>query len=357
MRMCKCGKANQPTRKFCIRCGEPLIGQEKDEKPAAPAPTPAPAPAEVAPPEESSYKPVGSPDKFSPTTNDQWVRPSQVDSDRVRSAERHTDKTELEKAQEAFEKAEDEDIDGRMLRASELKELMAEGPAEIYTEEEPAAPPAATPPVATPPTAAPPAATPPAATPPTAAPPAATPPAATPPTAAPPAATPPVATPPAAAPPAKPPATIPKPQVAAKSIETKVDARPAQPSVSGDDLDPRIQQVDSDLAEFNIKLQALQAELEDIRSKNEGNVTWVNTVAEQKRIKLEEAEEDLRRAKEEFSNASKDLQNAEKRMKKEVSDAEKRVSDIEKRIDNAHKFREKRLKEIEKEKEKEAREN
>jgi hypothetical protein len=123
----KCGKANQPTRKYCIRCGASLIKQEvpveKATLPTAQTPqvpeTPAPAP----PP--------------TPSEQDKWVKPSQVDHDRVRSAGGLTrPKSEFEKAKEAFAKAETvgiEEADGsgvietRMLRASEVKELL-EGP-------------------------------------------------------------------------------------------------------------------------------------------------------------------------------------------------------------------------------------
>ncbi|MHA2386177.1 MAG: hypothetical protein ACXAEE_08210 [Candidatus Thorarchaeota archaeon] len=67
-----------------------------------------------------------------PTTEDQWVKPSEVSRDRVRTASGGSRKTELEKAQEAFARAEDVGIDEegtgvietRMLRASEVRELL-----------------------------------------------------------------------------------------------------------------------------------------------------------------------------------------------------------------------------------------
>ncbi|TFG32078.1 zinc ribbon domain-containing protein [Candidatus Thorarchaeota archaeon] len=129
MRNCeKCGKANQPTRKFCIRCGASLI---KKEKPAA-APVQPPKP-EV-PVTHVPVAPQAPP--VSRTTNDQWVKPSEVSRDRVRAAGGGKQKSELEKAREAFAKAETvgiEEADGsgvietRMLRASEVRELL-EGP-------------------------------------------------------------------------------------------------------------------------------------------------------------------------------------------------------------------------------------
>lgn len=128
----KCGKANQPTRKYCIRCGSSLL---KKAKKAAPAPQPEvvqPAPTPVAP---APAPPVA--ETPSSTTSDAWVKPSEVSRDRVRSGSGiEKPKSEMEKAREAFAKAETvgiEEADGsgvietRMLRASEVKELL-EGP-------------------------------------------------------------------------------------------------------------------------------------------------------------------------------------------------------------------------------------
>jgi hypothetical protein len=125
----KCGKANQPTRKFCIRCGASLI---KDEAPKEKAPLPT---AEAQAPEVPEAPPLEP--AATTSTADQWVKPSQVAIDRVRTAGGLTKpKSEFEKAKEAFAKAETVGIDEadgsgvietRMLRASEVKELL-EGP-------------------------------------------------------------------------------------------------------------------------------------------------------------------------------------------------------------------------------------
>ncbi len=79
LRTCeKCGKANQDTRKFCIRCGASLLKPIKEK----PAPTPAPEAAQpkAAAPQATPKKPL------SPTTDDTWVKPSEVSRDRVRTA-------------------------------------------------------------------------------------------------------------------------------------------------------------------------------------------------------------------------------------------------------------------------------
>ncbi|MHA1964526.1 MAG: zinc ribbon domain-containing protein [Candidatus Thorarchaeota archaeon] len=127
----KCGKANQPTRKFCIRCGASLL---KTAKPKEKAPLPeAPAPVVT---EGAPVAPAPEPAP-APAEDEKFVKPSSVSTDRVRSAGGLTrPKSEFDKAKEAFAKAETVGIDEpggsgivetRMLRASEVKELL-EGP-------------------------------------------------------------------------------------------------------------------------------------------------------------------------------------------------------------------------------------
>ena len=124
----KCGKANQPTRKFCIRCGSSLIKKDAPKE-KAPLPTAEQAPVAEVPVAPAPETPAASDDK--------WVKPSSVSPDRMRTAGGLTrPKSEFEKAKEAFAKAETVGIDEadgsgvietRMLRASEVKELL-EGP-------------------------------------------------------------------------------------------------------------------------------------------------------------------------------------------------------------------------------------
>ncbi len=141
MRTCdKCGKANQPTRKFCIRCGGSLLKKSK----ATPAPTP--APVAQAPVVETPVAPQPAvPQPAAPAkTDDKWVKPSEVSRDRVRVAGGTKQLSELDKARAAFAKAESVGIDEpegsgvietRMLRASEVRELL-EGPGMMSTGEE-----------------------------------------------------------------------------------------------------------------------------------------------------------------------------------------------------------------------------
>lgn len=148
MRVCpKCGKTNQETRKYCIRCGSVLTAPEKrreerkEEKSEAGSETgkvtTAASVAKASAPRSS--------DTASPVTHDEWVRPSNVSRGRMRATEHSTGKSEMEKAREAFARAEEVGIaeegpgitETRMLRASEVRELLRQSAAEE------AAPPAA----------------------------------------------------------------------------------------------------------------------------------------------------------------------------------------------------------------------
>ncbi|MGY5873410.1 MAG: zinc-ribbon domain-containing protein [Candidatus Thorarchaeota archaeon] len=138
MRNCeKCGKANQPTRKFCIRCGASLLKKAKPQPVADPTPVQA---APAAPVQAAPTIPEPT-----PTEDDKWVKPSEVSRDRVRVAGGSKQKSELDKAREAFAKAETVGIDEadgsgiietRMLRASEVRELL-EGPSVMAGEDIP----------------------------------------------------------------------------------------------------------------------------------------------------------------------------------------------------------------------------
>ncbi len=122
MKTCpKCGKVNQPTRKYCIRCGASLRkppSRKRATTKAKPEPEPEPAIVGTSPPP--------------PVTDDEWVRPSQIRKDRVRTTSKKKGTSEMDKARRTFEEA--EHSDSRMLRASEVHELI-EGPGEMGTDE------------------------------------------------------------------------------------------------------------------------------------------------------------------------------------------------------------------------------
>jgi hypothetical protein len=135
LRTCpSCGKANNPIRKYCVRCGKSLIISKDDEpgkKPLAPSTQPAATerPEQVKTIDTATKTPA---DGFGVTTGDQWVKPSQVQRERMRTTSSSRGKSEMEKAKEAFARAEkvgiqDEEgdiVETRMLRASDVRELM-----------------------------------------------------------------------------------------------------------------------------------------------------------------------------------------------------------------------------------------
>ncbi|MFO7836453.1 MAG: hypothetical protein R6V83_07355 [Candidatus Thorarchaeota archaeon] len=141
MRICEnCGKANQVTRRYCIRCGKRLVSPSRpsDSRDVRAEPQPRSKEQKAAQTQEAEAPSQPTPEEPETTSStitsgDEWVRPSEVVRNRVRHG-RAAAKTELEKAQEAFAKGDEALIDDgnpgivetRMLRASEIHELMKE---------------------------------------------------------------------------------------------------------------------------------------------------------------------------------------------------------------------------------------
>jgi hypothetical protein len=372
MRNCpKCGRANQPTRKYCIRCGGLLLSVEQKPKTiSSPTEThvaPEPVIKEVQPPASSTGE-------ARVTTNDEWVKPSQVSRDRVRTADGSLKpKSEFEKAKEAFARADkvgieetgEGIIETRMLRASEVQELMSELESQRQTSvapppSTPAAPPPSTmqaPPTSPPPQPAPSRTEP--IVPEPSAPVQET------------ARTPPgiVVTPEPK--PTSSPQKPPMPDFSARASSTtapsaKPVATPTKTSIpeiqsilsSVTDpeylQDSQVKDTVNDLTNLHTEMTQFNSDLDAVRSRLESEVRDYWNVAEVKRIHFESIEEELRLAKQEWNDSIKVYQQAEKRMKNEVSSREKRIKDIEKRIEKTEGNIEKRVKELDKEKEKQA---
>ncbi len=369
MRTCpKCGRANQPTRKYCIRCGGNLLSVEQKPKTIS-SPTVAPVTPE---PEVKEVQPVASTSSEARvTTNDEWVKPSQVSPDRVRTGDGTTKPmSEFEKAKEIFAKADSadiEDTDGdiiepRMLRASEVQELMGEmeSQREVSAASSSAPPPAAATP---PPTAS---HTPPAASPPPAAQPSTAP--AKPEPSAPAAPAPRVETAPT---PATPPPKPRIPDIPTKAPKTapppaQPAAKPSMASIPGIESvlstlpdrayrqDPQIMGIVNDLTNLHTEMAQFKSDLDSVRSRLESEVRDYWNVAEVKRIHFESIEEQLRLAKQEWNDSTKVYQQTAKRMSNELSSREKRIKDLEKRIKKTGDSIGKRAKDLDKEKAKRA---
>ncbi|MFW9925526.1 MAG: hypothetical protein ACFFDM_02040 [Candidatus Thorarchaeota archaeon] len=371
----KCGRQNQPTRKYCTRCGALLLRLEEEQPPAPEKPAVSKARAAPAKP----------PSEVVTAAEEPLVRPSKVATDRVIPPERHVEKTELEKAREAFARAEDVGIEEatgegivetRMLRASEVRELMdsAAGWAETAPPQPTAAPDSPeTPPAPTMPT----------------------PkdiergilgskseyvdkPKPVPEPSPPQPSVEPLASPPGApsvstVTPPKPAPTIPPQQSVKTTAKTQAPLAtppPAPATITPQDVtaemwefeakvpdkayldDVTIKGTLSDLKHLLIELKQVQSDLSSCKSRQDESVLQYRNTAEVKRINFESLQEQAKHAKEEWNDAEKEYQRAEDRRKNEISSREKRLDKIEKQIKKAESTMTKRVKELDKEKEK-----
>lgn len=361
MKVCaKCGRANDVTRKYCTRCGASLLKVAEEQKPKPTASIPevgrVTTGASLKRAEESE-EPL-----FSETSTDseeeRIVRPSEVSPDRVRTAERHMEKTEYERAQETFASSEKMDPSERMLRASELQGLeeetyeeggeqpqfasgslesesepieneqgkevvkqilervkAAEARARVEEEmpledgldpqdEQPSLGTAEAVTYDAPVDA--------------------------------------IKSPPDAlfssAEKTKPTESVFEPSF---STATAASEEPVR--------DEKIRMIDSDIKTFNMERQQLQSEYGKLQGRLDEEVERYRTVAETKRIHAEGIERELRTAKKEYDDANKEYKNVENRRKKELFDAEKRIGDVDKRVKKAEEAKEKRIRDLEKE--------
>ena len=383
MRTCaSCGKANNPIRKYCTRCGKLLL-TVKDDKPS---PTPASIVTEtkipyVQPIDSALGEKYVASDSAKVTTNDEWVRPSQVSRDRVRTGSTSSGKSEMEKAKEAFAKAETVGIEEtagsgiiepRMLRASEVRELMGEE-AVLPQETAPTPAPPVVPPVATPPPLRP----------------------------GPPQTTPYVA-PPTPSVPDKTPEVVPEvslPKVAPAPSTNKLDSPVVKPTPPGEtplpaapktavepsiqepvvtsaasiSLDTRVPEIEDvlaqvsepeDLQDSKIKdhvanlthqhaeLRQVRADLTSISARLDEFVRSCLNDSEVKRIHYESVNEQMRFAKKEYETAKKEYERVDKKRKKEVSSLEGRIRSVEKNISKSESALKKRISELDKVREK-----
>jgi hypothetical protein len=310
------------------------------------------------------------------------VRPSEVRQDRLRTAERHVEKTEFEKAKEVFEQADEYGIEEggpgivetRMLRASEVRELLdsvAEMPQdpEFQAAESPDAlggPEAAPPTIPTPkdieqsilgskstlvekepePEPVISAAPEPPSTP--------TPFSPVEPPKAPEVETPrqPPVEPVSAPPPPTPAAPAPaQPPFEPKPVSDTLDVDLPDPAYRND---PKIKSIHVEIRQSNIDLQRLEYDLEGIRSQLDAEVDRYDMVADQKKTRYQNLREQTLAAKKEAEQAKKEHSAAEKRRNKSISEEEKRIEKMQKEIKKAENSRKKRIEELEKEKQRAA---
>ncbi|MFX0108873.1 MAG: hypothetical protein ACFE7R_11350 [Candidatus Hodarchaeota archaeon] len=380
MRMCQCGKANLPTRKFCVRCGKSLLKPVEPEKPPSPVVEQPAIQSSVTP---EMVKPPAPSEPPKPTTEDKWVRPSEVAKDRVRTSAPKP-KSEMEKAREAFARAEQVGIEEagegivetRMLRASEVRELLdsmadlaeqaeAEPPGE--TAYAPGAPDTQMP--ATPvipstqdieegilgsrsslvekpepaPTAEPSIA------------PASHPPVPSAPTS--PTETAPSVHPPEMSAQLSPSVPIPEPVVEAPAIveipEVIPEVKMVEMKIHDSEYlkDDTITTALSDLKVLHIEKIQVEAELKNVQVRHDIEVQNYRNVAEVKRIRFESLQEQTRHAKAEWNDAEKQFKKSEDRRKNEIQSREKRIDKVKKQISKSEGSIDKRVRELDKRKE------
>ncbi|MFW9957087.1 MAG: hypothetical protein ACFFCT_03360 [Candidatus Odinarchaeota archaeon] len=139
-----------------------------------------------------------------------------------------------------------------------------------------------------------------------------------------------------------------------ESFKEHVPVSPKTVSTLADDVarDEKIRTIESDIKAFGIERQQLQSEYDKMQVRLDEEVERYRTVAETKRIRAEGIERELKLAKKEFDDANKEHKNVENRRKKELSDAEKRINDVDKRVKKAEDAKEKRIRDLEKERQK-----
>lgn len=123
------------TRKYCVRCGASLIQPIKEEEPKEVVRNleSRQATTRETIPRVGTHESSPTPKVEGIIISSRLAKPSTIQQNRMRTAERHVGRTELDKAKDAFHRADQagiEEGDGgivepRMLRASEVRELMA----------------------------------------------------------------------------------------------------------------------------------------------------------------------------------------------------------------------------------------
>ncbi|MGY5865705.1 MAG: hypothetical protein RTV41_13965 [Candidatus Thorarchaeota archaeon] len=330
---------------------------------------------------EAPVAPVTPPSEPALTEEIPLVRPSKVETGRVIPPERHVEKTELEKAQEAFARAEDVGIaeetgegiiETRMLRASEVRELMDSAaswsePAPTPSQpsetsdglEPPAAPAMPSPkdiergilgvkseyvdkpePIPEPPPPQP---------------------------SVEPMTTPSAPITPAPAPAAAAPITPPPTPAPTPVVEAPTTAAPQDVTAEMWEYEAKVPDKDyledvsvkgslSDLRHLLIELKQVESDLKTCCTHQDQAVLQYRNTSEVKRINYESLQDKAKHAKDEWTDAEKEYRRAEDRRKNEISSREKRIDKIQKQIKKSESTMEKRVKELNKEKEKQAQE-
>ncbi|MFW9889753.1 MAG: hypothetical protein ACFFER_16315, partial [Candidatus Thorarchaeota archaeon] len=155
---------------------------------------------------------------------------------------------------------------------------------------------------------------------------------------------------PAPAPVAAPPPSVPVAQQVIPEVEV-IEMKISDPEYL---KDKKISSTLTDLRHLHLELKQANADLAAVAAHLENDVQNCRNSTEVKRIHYESIQEQARLAKEEWSAAEKEYHAAQDRQKKEMSTRQKRIDKIQKNISKAESTVEKRVRDLDKEKEKQA---
>jgi chromosome segregation ATPase len=118
--------------------------------------------------------------------------------------------------------------------------------------------------------------------------------------------------------------------------------------------DGKISSTLTDLRHLHVELKQANADLDTVTAHLENDVQNCRNSNEVKRIHYESIQEQARLAKEEWNASDKEFRAAKDRKKKEIATRKKRIEKIEKSISKAESTVERRVRDLEKAKEKQA---
>ena len=129
-------------------------------------------------------------------------------------------------------------------------------------------------------------------------------------------------------------------------------AAAAAASVTPDEYlrDEKTRKIDLDIKALGLERKQLQSDMDKLHARLDVEVERYRTAVDAKRTRAESIERELRLAKKEWDEADKEYKNAESHRKKELSAVEKSIDDVGKRTRKAEEAKRKRIEEIEKQK-------
>ncbi len=114
--------------------------------------------------------------------------------------------------------------------------------------------------------------------------------------------------------------------------------------------DKKVEKIDADIRNFKTDLQRTEMELEGLDSRLDTEIARAQSVASSRREAHEAARKRLREVEREWKDAVKVFRAAQKQKEKTRSTLKKKVDKLRKRIRDAERTKERRFRELDKEK-------